>query len=296
MIHHSVCPVCSSENIKLVFRVTDHFISKEEFPVFACQDCTFSFTQDYPEENAIGSYYESEKYISHSDTSASFSDKLYRFARNLMLRKKKKLVIDKTSLSSGRLLDVGSGTGYFANTMEKAGWQVKGIEISEKARNFSVSNFGLQVISPDQISTLESDSFDCITLWHVLEHFHDPFQYTSELLRLLKKDGICIIALPNSASFDAKHYGKYWAALDVPRHLWHFEPSAFTLFGEKTGLIIKEIRNLPLDVFYISILSEKYKGSGMPFLSGMIKGAWFSVKTLFNEGRNSSLVYILRKK
>jgi len=296
MVHRKECPVCASENITLLFRVTDHFLSREGFPLYRCQTCHFQFTQDYPEESGIGRYYESEEYISHSDTSASFSDKLYRFARNLMLRKKKKLVSDTTGLSNGRLLDIGSGTGYFANSMKDSGWQVKGVEISRKARDFSRSQFGLDVINPDQISSFESESFDCITLWHVLEHFHDPFSYVSEIMRLLKQEGKCIIALPNSGSFDAKHYGKYWAAYDVPRHLWHFDPETFRLFAEKTGFDIKEIRNLPLDVFYISFLSERYKGSGFPFISGMVKGVWFSVKTLFSKERSSSLIYILRKK
>ena len=296
MVQHKECPVCTSENIRLLFRVTDHFLSREEFPLYQCQTCHFQFTQDYPDESLIGKYYESEEYISHSDTSASFSDKLYRFARNLMLRKKKNLVRDTTALSGGRLLDIGSGTGYFANAMKEAGWQVKGIEISMKARDYSISQFGLDVINPAQISSFESESFDCITLWHVLEHFHDPFSYASEIMRLLKHEGVCIIALPNSGSFDAKHYGKSWAAYDVPRHLWHFDPQTFRLFTEKAGFEIKKIRNLPLDVFYISFLSERYKGSVVPFMSGIIKGAWFSAKTLFRKEMSSSLIYILRKK
>jgi ubiquinone/menaquinone biosynthesis C-methylase UbiE len=295
MVHHKACPLCFSEKIDRQFICTDHFVSKKEFPIFKCSDCNFLFTQDYPDETEIARYYESENYISHSDTSEGFSNKLYRAARSLMLTKKKGLIRKYTRLDSGNILDIGCGTGHFLNTMKKAGWVSKGIEINEKARNFAISNFGLEVSTSDSISAIAENSFDCITLWHVLEHFHDPFSYLTEIYRILKPGAICIIALPNSNSFDANHYKRYWAAWDVPRHLWHFNPVTFCLFSEKSGLILQELRILPLDVFYISQMSERYKASSLPFLKGVSKAFIFSLFTVFQKKRSSSVVYILRK-
>jgi SAM-dependent methyltransferase len=295
MVHHNVCPLCSSEKIFLHFRCVDHLISREEFAIYKCQGCGFEFTQDHPEEAETGRYYESDDYISHSDTSKGFSNKIYRLVRSAMLLKKRGIIKNVTGLQKGTLLDIGSGTGHFAGTMKKAGWQVKGIEINEKARNFSISRFGLDVTVPEQISALESESFDCITLWHVLEHFHDPFKNASDILRLLKPGGICVIALPNCSSYDAKHYGRFWAAYDVPRHLWHFNPSTFRLFSEKTGFVLENLRTLPLDVFYISLLSERNKGSKIPFFTGMAKAKIFAFLSLFNMERSSSVIYILKK-
>ena len=233
MVHHNVCPLCSSEQISLYLNCTDHFISKKDFTIGKCAACGFLFTQNYPEESEISAYYESDDYISHSDTSEGLSNKLYRIARSFMLGRKKNLVNTITNKKSGNLLDIGSGTGHFAGTMKRSGWQVKGIEINEKARDFGISHFGLEIIAPDKISGLESNSFDCITLWHVLEHFHDPSDYASEIYRLLKPGAACIIALPNSSSYDAVYYGRYWAAWDVPRHLWHFSPETFMRFSGK---------------------------------------------------------------
>jgi len=296
MVHHDVCPLCSSEKITIPFSCTDNFISKEVFQLARCGECGFEFTQDCPEENEIGKYYESEDYISHSNTSKSFSDKLYRLARSFMLRRKRNIVRKLTAQKTGTLLDIGSGTGHFADTMKRAGWQVKGIEINEKARSFSVNSFGLDVVAPDAISNLQSGSFDCITLWHVLEHFHDPNKYASEIQRLLKKDGICIIALPNSNSFDAWHFGKFWAAYDVPRHLWHFNPSTFRIFAGKAGFMIEKVLTLPLDLFYISIISEKYSGSRLPFFTGIFVAKMYTFASFFKKERSSSLIYILRKR
>jgi SAM-dependent methyltransferase len=212
-----------------------------------------------------------------------------------MVRKKRGIIRNVTGLNKGSILDIGSGTGHFAGTMKKAGWLVKGIEINKKARDFSISRFGLEITGTEEISALEANSFDCVTLWHVLEHFHDPFQYASDILRLLKPDGMCVIALPNCSSYDAKYYGRFWAAYDVPRHLWHFNPSTFRLFSEKAGFVVENLRNLPLDVFYISLLSERYKGSGLPFISGIAKALLFAFLSVFKKGKSSSVIYLLRK-
>jgi SAM-dependent methyltransferase len=192
-------------------------------------------------------------------------------------------------------LDIGSGTGHFLNAMKKSGWNIKGVEISAKARKSAASRFNIDTIPPDEIKTLQYNSFDCVTLWHVLEHFHEPFKFMEEIGRLLKPEGLCVIALPNCSSFDSEHYGKEWAAYDVPRHIWHFNPSTFADFAIRNKFELSGIENLPFDVFYISILSEKYKESGAPFLSGILKGIWFSLCSLSNKFRSSSVIYILRK-
>jgi len=295
MVHHSVCPLCSSEMIGVELNCLDHFVSGKTFAVCRCSVCNFMFTQDYPLESEIGQYYESDEYISHSDTSKGLTNKLYRVARGIMLKRKKNLIVNITRLKTGNLLDIGSGTGYFASTMKNAGWVAKGIEINEKAREFSRSHFGIKVGTPDQVSTMKTESFDCITLWHVLEHFQDPFAYISEIYRLLKPGAFCFIALPNCSSYDAKSYESFWAAWDVPRHLWHFNPDTFRLFSEHYGFTLESLRILPLDVFYISLMSEKYKDSILPFFKGIAKATGFAFFSFFNRKRSSSVIYILRK-
>lgn len=295
MIHHSSCPVCSNYDLKERLICIDHFRSREQFPLYSCSVCGFTFTQDHPEEDAIGAYYESEDYISHSDTSEGLVNKIYKVVRSRMLRKKRDIVIKMTNLEKGNLLDIGSGTGHFIAGMKNAGWRVMGIEINEKTRITSSEKFGLEIIPPEQIRSLESGSYDCITLWHVLEHFSDLNFYVSQIQRLLKPAGTCIIAVPNIDSFDSQYYGQYWAAFDVPRHLWHFNPDTFGFLFEGRGFRLVNIKTLPLDVFYISILSERYKGNKMAFFTGIVKGSYFAFRTLFNNRKCSSLIYTLKK-
>ncbi len=295
MIHHNSCPVCSSYDLRLRLLCTDHFKSRETFPVSTCTICGFSFTQDHPGEDVIGSYYESDEYISHTDTSSGLVNKIYKTVRSMMLSKKRDLVKKMTGLETGSLLDIGSGTGHFLAEMQKAKWRVKGIEINEKAMAVSSVKFGLEIIPPEAKSSLGNASFDCITLWHVLEHFSDLHNYIAEINRLLKPGGICIIAVPNIDSYDAQHFGQYWAAFDVPRHLWHFNPDTFGFLFESRGLKILNIKPLPFDVFYISILSERYKGNKMAFLTGIAKGSYFAFLTLLNKRKCSSLIYTVKK-
>lgn len=295
MVHHDHCPLCSSEMITVHFHCVDHFISKETFPVARCGECNFLFTQDHPDENEVYKYYESEDYISHSGTSQGIVNKIYHLIRRVMMIRKKSIIEKITGLKEGNLLDVGSGSGHFASVMKKYGWRVTGIEINEKARNLSAKTFDLKIISPGQISELAANSFDCVTMWHVLEHFHDPRKYIGEVFSLLKPGGRCLVALPNCNSPDAKFYRQEWAALDVPRHLWHFDPVTFSDFALKSGLKVDRQFVLPFDVFYISILSEKYKGTSWPFITGVNRAIWFSFLTLFDRNRSSSVIYILRK-
>jgi SAM-dependent methyltransferase len=296
MAHHDKCPLCSSSAFSSFLRCRDNLVTNEEFELIECQHCGFVCTQDHPDEENIGKYYQSDDYISHNDSAKGFSNRIYLSVRNIMLGRKRKIVERAAGMKGGNLLDIGCGTGYFAGEMKKAGWSVKGIEPNERARIFGVEKFGIEILVPDKIQTLTDGSFDCITMWHVLEHFQDPFSYAKEVRRLLRPGEMCFCALPNCSSFDAEYYKENWAAYDVPRHLWHFTPETFCVFAGKSGFKVTGIRPLPLDVFYISILSEKNRGTRYSFPAGMIKGFWFWFRSLFNTNKSSSLIYFLGKK
>jgi SAM-dependent methyltransferase len=295
MIHHNVCPVCSNPEISHFLSCTDHFLSKEVFEIVRCEKCGFRFTQDHPEESDAGRYYESDEYISHSDSKKGITDKTYQLIRKIMLYRKTKMIRKITGLSTGSVLDIGSGTGHFLRSMKQSGWNTLGVELNEKARIYSELHFNIETISSDKIKTLPASIFDCITLWHVLEHFQEPFKIAEEISRLLKPEGVCIIALPNSSSLDSDYYGNEWAAYDVPRHLWHFNPDTFSLFSVRNNFSVQKTLTLPFDVFYISILSEKYAGRKFHFLYGIFNGLKFFLRCFFNRTGSSSMMYILRK-
>jgi len=293
-ITYNKCPVCHCSNIEPYLECRDYLVSGESFTIYRCAGCRLEFTQNHPDEKESGRFYQSVNYIPHSDTVKSFTGKTYYTVRKFMLSRKKNLVLRNTGKSTGSLLDFGSGTGHFAAAMKKAGWDITGIELNKEAREYSAKNFGIKVIGPEEIKKLPSGSFDCITLWHVLEHLHNPYESLTEIKRLLKHDGVLLVALPNNMSFDSIHYRSHWAAYDVPRHLWHFNPVSLSCQAALAGFEIFSMKRLPFDVFYISILSEKYRGSRIPVLKGIIKGSVFFLLSLFDLARSSSIVYLLK--
>lgn len=294
----NTCPLCGGTHLERTLTCVDHYASGEMFHLCRCKDCNFLFTQDFPTSENIGRYYETTDYISHSDTRRGIINRLYHYVRNYMLGRKARLVVRVSHCSEGHLLDVGTGTGYFANTMKQRGWKVEAIEKSVRARAFAKDHFHLEV-KPDTAlmdNTFQSGSFDVITLWHVMEHLEHLNETWMRLHELLTERGILIVAVPNCSSFDATKYGAYWAAYDVPRHLWHFTPDTIQRLASKHGFIMAEHRPMPFDAFYVSMLTEKNMRRSCPFLRGVLTGVLAWLASLVKKERSSSMIYVFRKK
>jgi SAM-dependent methyltransferase len=288
------CPVCQSPSIGYKLSVVDHTVSGQSFEIWECADCSARFTQQVPDVSSIGRYYQSDNYISHSDTSKGFVNSLYHLARKITLRQKRRLLQNFTGLTTGALLDIGAGTGAFASFMERAGWKVTALEPDETARKMARDTHSITLLPSDKLFHLPPGSFDAITMWHVLEHVHSLHEYMKQLKTLLKPGGRLFIAVPNYTSYDAQMYKADWAAYDVPRHLYHFSPRSMRKLLENHNLALVSVRPMWFDSFYVSLLSEKYKtGKG-----NLVKGAWAgfvsNFKTLFQKERCSSLIYVIR--
>ena len=294
-ITHRSCPACNSGNIYSVLQAKDWLVSDIFFEIWECGSCTLRFTQNIPDVNAIGSYYQSENYISHTDSSKGFIDRLYRSIRKRTLEGKGRLISSATGMKSGTLLDMGAGTGAFVHHMQMQGWKTTGMEPDSGARQRAYELYGVELLSAGNFNNREPDSFDAITLWHVLEHVHELHAYLGQLKRALRPNGRIFIAVPNYTSYDAAVYKDYWAAYDVPRHLYHFSPVAMKQLLEKHGLKLNKIRPMWYDSFYISLLSEKYKTGHSNMIKSFFTGFVSNMKTVMNRERCSSLIYIVGK-
>jgi SAM-dependent methyltransferase len=269
--------------------VKDHSVSGETFQLVLDEELQLLKTHPQPAPEALGRYYESDDYISHTDGKRTLFEKLYHTVKQKALRDKIKL-IESLSGGKGNLLDVGAGTGDFLVEAKKNGWAITGIEPSKKAEAISVSK-GVEFA--ENLAAIESHSQDVITMWHVLEHVPDLQNEISELKRILKPDGVLVVAVPNYKSYDAKYYGQYWAAYDVPRHLWHFSKiSIKKLFAVQSMELIK-VLPMKFDSFYVSLLSEKYKSGKMNFIGGFLTGLKSNLKAKKNM-EYSSHIYVLK--
>ncbi|MEO8770384.1 MAG: class I SAM-dependent methyltransferase [Ferruginibacter sp.] len=295
MIHYKNCPVCKSDAIQLAFSAKDFTVTKEDFLIWKCGNCTAMFTQDIPSQEEIGKYYQSENYISHSDTQEGFINKLYHRIRKRTLAKKMQLVKNETSLQAGTILDVGCGTGAFLNTMQQAGWKITGLEPDEGARKTAQSLYNIQPLPSPQIFELPQNTFDAITAWHVMEHVHQLHEYVDQLKKIISQNGKIFIAVPNYTSHDAAHYAAHWAAYDVPRHLYHFSPKSMSVLMEMHGMKVEKIKPMWFDSFYVSMLSEQYQNGKGNIVSAFFVGLMSNFKTVFNKRKCSSVIYIVRK-
>lgn len=294
-IHYSACPVCGSSTIDPLLTVKDYSVSNEEFVIWQCNKCSLRFTQDVPDEDSIGKYYKSPDYISHTNTSEGFINKSYQLVRNYTLQQKAKLIKQYTNKQQGSILDVGSGVGSFLNTMQEHNWQVTGMEPDEDARKKATELYNITLQKPDALHNLPPQSYDAITMWHVLEHVHQLHQTIEQLKNLLKKEGKLFIAVPNYKAADAEAYGGRWAAYDVPRHLYHFTPKAIQTLMEKHGLKVIAKRPMWFDSFYISMLSSKYKNGSTNWFGAAFTGIRSNLDAALNTDNCSSIIYIISK-
>ena len=277
----------SNQNVYI--KVKDHSVSGEKFELLLDEELQLLKTHPQPELENLGKFYESEDYISHTDAKRSLFEKIYHWVKIYSLNKKVSL-INSLHKTKGSLLDIGAGTGDFLVTAKANGWQITGIEPNENAKKLAVSK---GVNFENNIESIENQQFDVITMWHVLEHVPNVEHQIKELKRLLKPNGTIIIAVPNFKSFDAGYYGEFWAAYDVPRHLWHFSKTSIEkLFGKENIQLVK-ILPMIFDSFYVSLLSEKYKNGKMNFF----KAFWIGLRSNWKANQSkeySSHIYVLK--
>jgi len=273
--------------MKRFLKTKDFSVSGEEFELIL--DKELNMLRTYPEPKNLGSYYNSEAYISHTDSAINLVDKLYQYIKKYNLKRKISL-INKYTDSDKTLLDIGAGTGSFMESANRNGWDTHGIEPNKKARDLAVKK-GLEI--KENLDLLGKQSFQVITLWHVLEHLPNLELQIDKITSLLNRNGTLIIAVPNFLSYDAGYYKEYWAAYDVPRHLTHFSQLSIRKLFAKNGMRLVKISPMIFDSFYVSLLSEKYKHGKGNFLKAFLVGLKSNIWA-WKTKEYSSLLYILK--
>ena len=288
------CPVCANSGFSLFLETRDYFLTGESFSIQQCDACGFKFVNPRPDENVIGRYYQSDEYISHDARRSSIFSHIYKLARIFSIRTKYKIVTEY--LHSGRILDVGCGTGEFPAYCKKKGFEVAGVEPNEKARSFAQRVNKIPVTG--KIPEIEAGpgAYHCITMWHVLEHLHDLNETLERVRGLLAPQGVFIVAVPNCKSWDAQKYDKYWAAYDVPRHLYHFTETTLNILVRNHGFEIIQTIPQKLDAYYVSMLSEKYLSGRNKYLKAMVYGLWSNFQAGRKGNGHSSQIFVLSLK
>jgi ubiquinone/menaquinone biosynthesis C-methylase UbiE len=293
MILLSNCPICSSSNLLKKLDCTDHSTSKKKFIIVSCETCDFTFTNPRPKDNALGEYYKSDMYISHTNNTRGLFNWMYQTVRKYAIGTKLNL-LKKTSKKKNHL-DIGCGTGEFLNACKNAGYNTTGIEPSELAREQAINNFKLLVSEDTNLGQFEENQFDSISMWHVLEHVPSLNKTIEEFNRILSNNGKVIIAVPNHKSWDSQHYKEFWAGWDVPIHLWHFSKLSIEKLFLKYNFKLIEKKPMLFDSFYVSLLSEEFKTGKKKFITGFIIGFISNIIGIFTNKGCSSIIYVFEK-
>jgi SAM-dependent methyltransferase len=291
------CPVCGSPDLHNKLRVQDKSVSQEVFTIQQCAACGFQFTNPRPDAASIGRYYESDAYVSHNSAAQGLVNRVYKVARFFTVRRKVALITQLNGGQPGRLLDYGCGTGHFLAKAKSTGWQVTGLEPNPRARQDAAARVGQPIQEAAALATLPPGSFDIVTLWHVLEHVHALHDTLAQLIDKLTPGGRLLLAVPNPNSLDAQHYRLDWAAYDVPRHLYHFVPATIGQLLARHGLRLTQTLPLPLDAYYVSMLSEKLRapaqaGGPLAVLKAGYKSNQYAAQ---HGGQYSSLLYVAER-
>lgn len=273
------------EEAETILICKDHLVSQECFSIREAEPgilCT------YPIPENLAAYYESENYISHTDSKDTFQDRIYQYVKSKMFSRKAQWIEQETA--GCKLLDYGAGTGDFLNFMQNRNWNVVGVEPNANARSLAFEK-GIRVES--DLDDLEDMKFDVITLWHVLEHIPNYKEVLTKLKSRLNKNGLLVIAVPNYKSYDAFYYQNFWAAWDVPRHLWHFSRDGISNIIERCDLIAVCEKPLIFDSFYVSLLSEKNQKVRISKMNAFWRGLISNLKAR-STGEYSSIAYFYR--
>lgn len=294
LYHIEKCPVCGNNETSLFIATKDFFLTQENFNIVKCKACAFIFTNPIPSKSILASYYDSPDYSSHTLKKNSVYGSIYQNIRKINLKNKFKIV--QKYQNDGHILDVGCGTGELLKYFKDKNWKTTGIEPADNARNFAIENYGLDIYPENKLQQFGNEKFDVISMWHVLEHVVDLNDRIVLLSDLLKPGGHMFIAVPNIESYDAAFYGKYWAALDVPRHLYHFSQQSLTRIVEKHELRLEATYPMKFDAYYVSLLSEKYLKNGIASYPKAIVNGCKSNRRASRSGNYSSMIFVVKRK
>ncbi len=290
------CDLCRSENAQVLLRQRDLLLglAEEEFSIVRCGTCGLLYLNPRPSQEEIGRYYPDHYYhytapppkqrTSLERKAKKFSALIKRWVgedyygypsptrrgvwrsiRKALLwpEKSRRLFFGRHTMpwaGQGRLLDVGCGTGGNLVTLQAQGWDVYGIEMSEKAAAQARERVGDRIlVGTLETAPLEKESFDLAFLSHSLEHFFSPVEALATVRRLLKPDGMVVIAVPNAASLEANLFGRWWFPWDPPRHLYHFERNSLSRLLQQVGFRVVRTRTGVGSLFFMASLERAWK-------------------------------------
>ena len=238
------CILCGLDETKILFEKKEKFgITEGGFRVVECQRCGLLYVNPRPSQEEMGEFYpETYSWKETLEADSFLAKRLRGLEKNYryhLLKNEVAKVIKFTGRNSGKLLDVGCGTGDRLDVFRNHTFETYGVETSYSA-DYAKEHLKLDVKKGDLFTAHFPDRFfDVVTLYHVLEHTPNPLEVCREVHRILKEDGFLVIQVPNRDSLQYRIFKKRWAAFDVPRDLYYFGAQTLRALVERSGFVIQ---------------------------------------------------------
>jgi 2-polyprenyl-3-methyl-5-hydroxy-6-metoxy-1,4-benzoquinol methylase len=248
------CYLCETQGELLYENLTDRlFGTRGTWNLKRCPNpnCGMAWLDPLPVEEDIAKAYAT--YYTHSETPTRTTwlarvlrrgSSVLRSLANPLHRERESLfLMNLDRLKPGKVLDVGCGNGLRLARLQTLGWDVYGQDVDPIAVVYARETLRLEVyLGRLQDAPFAENSFDCVTLNHVIEHTHDPVGLLKQSRRFLKTGGLLVVVTPNLASFAHKHFGPFWRGIEPPRHIHLFSPKTLAAIATKAGLTIYRLR------------------------------------------------------
>lgn len=238
------CTLCGANNSEILFNGRDLWYGiPGSFPVRRCRECSLIYLSPRPSVEEMARYYPT-RYAPYQLAEANASNFLQRWNRRYSENKKVRAV-EKYITPKGRALDIGCATGDFLDRLRDRGWEVVGVEMNDEAASYGRTHLRLDIFTGQlEEAGFAKNSFSLITMWHVLEHVHNPLDTLDEVARILSPGGVFVLAVPNPDSLEARLFRRFWAGWDVPRHLHIFSRSLLQQVLHSRGWRIDSVASM----------------------------------------------------
>ena len=301
------CPICGAEASTFFLDTFDRytFPYKKNYRLEKCDVCGTLFVNPRPVPEDQDQFYPIDilnPFLEFETNHQDFFQKLYAFVHPYAISWKRKQV--EKIAGVGRVLDISCGNGDFLFSMRRHLWEVTGIERISKYANFAHQTLGISIFNTiDDLPGDKLDYFDAITFWHSFSRFQNPEEILKKARIYLKDEGFLFIGIPNIRSLDFYFYREDWAALDIPRRLFHISPRQMKKLSRASGWKIILEKPIGLDYFYNALLSEKIrirrlKAAKIFYPFRYFRGfliAWLS-RIIGITGNGSGMLYVLKKR
>ena len=240
------CPSCGSPESKSLFSATDRLYgtTDKSFVVVECTKCGLMRLYPWPTPEELRRYYPETYWFEPEPSTAAKLEETYR---RFVLRDHVRFVMSALGADGERVLDVGCGGGLFPRMLRESGHAAFGLDFSHQAAKVATHTNAVPTLQGDfPNAPFAPETFNAITMFHVVEHLYDPLAYVKAAHRFLKPGGKLIVQVPNAACWQFVLFGEAWNGIDVPRHLIDFRASDVNVLLERGGFEVLRHKHFSL--------------------------------------------------